>query len=499
LVWYYAMSSTILVEKQTLEEILEENRKLRAEIIVLNRRVAYLEGELKTYKRKLFGKKSEKLPKDKSPSDQDLHTDLKLDDNDKAILKKLLEDHVEFKGNESPLGSLENKLPLERLEIDLKPHQKYCLHCSNQMHQMGEEVCNQIEYVEPSLKHRKIVRLKYACRHCELEVKVPKKPGRKGKVIKAGPGLLAYLIVAKYADHLPLYRLEGIFKRYGYRISRSTLCDWLKHATDVLASKVSTIKSEILKDHKIHTDDTTLPVQDRTLKGRTRTGRMWVYTNQSGCVYEYTSSRSREGPSRFLAGYNGIIQADGYAGYNECCEQNDIQRAACWAHVRRKFFDLSQLLTEAGKPHIALAYIQRLYRVEHEISGFSSEHKKQVRQLKAKPILTEFKMWLKRQLKELLPESLLVKAINYTLNFWNELELYCDYGYLDIDNNAAERAMRPVALGRKNWLFAGSDEGGKTAATMLSLIETAKQRGLNVISYIKDLLSEVNCDEIVGC
>jgi transposase len=206
-------------------------------------------------------------------------------------------------------------------------------------------------------------------------------------------------------------------------------------------------------------------------------------------VHEYTSNRSREGPNAFLEGYQGIIQADGYSGYNECCEKNDIQRAGCWAHVRRKFYDVSQLLNEAGKPHIALAYIQRLYAVEKDISGLNPEHKQQIRCLKSKPILREFKAWLKHQLKELLPQSILVKAINYTLRFWNELKIYCNYGYLDIDNNAAELAMRPVALGRKNWLFAGSHEGGKTAAVMLSLIETAKQQGNNPVSYIKELLS----------
>jgi hypothetical protein len=178
---------------------------------------------------------------------------LQLDDNDKAILKKLLEE-TDSKSNDSELTVSDTKLPLERIEIDLKDHEKYCHHCSNPMHQMGEEICSQIEYVEPSLKHRKIVRLKYACRHCELEVKVPKKPGRKGKVIKAGPGLLAYLIVAEYADHLPLYRLEGIF-------------------------------SGILQAPKIHTDDTTLPVQDRTLKGRTRQEECgYIRINLAACM-----------------------------------------------------------------------------------------------------------------------------------------------------------------------------------------------------------------------
>jgi len=492
------MSDTILVNKQSLEEVLEENRKFRVELKACHERIASLEDEVKTLRRKIFGKKSERLPK-KQDHDQVVSSDLSLSAEDKKILQSLLDAEPIPNASASPSKPSNDNLEYERVDIDLSEKDKFCQLCSNPLHRIGEQSSKQLDYIIPKLKLRETIRYKYGCRHCETAVTIPAKPGRTKKQLKASPGLLAYLIVAKYADHLPLYRLEGIFKRQGYRIARSTLSDWLQQSGKILAEHVFKIKSHVLTGAKINTDDTVLPVQDRTLKGRTRIGRMWVYRNEKGCVYEYTINRSREGPSGFLKDYHGIIQADGYSGYNECCRTNGILRSACWAHVRRKFYDVAQLSSEPGKPDVALAYIQRLYAVEKQICDMSDNEKVIYRQRLSKPIIGEFCQWLKHQLSKTLPKSHFAKAIRYALNFWSELILYCEYGFLDIDNNAAERAMRPVALGRKNWLFAGSNKGGETAAVMLSLIETAKQKGLNAISFITDLLSGKNYDEIVGC
>lgn len=487
------MSSTILVNRQSLEDILDENRKLQE-------RVLSLEAELKTLKRKLYGKKSERLPKlTQKNTKQSITSDLSLSVEDKLILKKLLEDEPFLGVTEPKSKPNDGDLAYERIDVDLSDKEKFCQHCSHALHRIGEETSKQLDYIEPKFKLKEIVRYKYGCRHCEISVTIPAKPGRKGKQLKASPGLLTYLMVAKYCDHLPLYRLEQIFKRQGYRIARSTLCDWMRQAKERLVHYVSNVKNNVLSELKINTDDTVLPVQDRTLKGRTRTGRMWVYTNKKGCVYEYTAGRGREGPNTFLKGYQGIIQADGYSGYNESCRQNGIQRSACWAHVRRKFYDVAQLSNEAGKPHIALGYIQKLYAIENQVKELSDEQKLQFRQRLAKPILNEFNSWLKQQIKIMMPKCHFARAIKYALKFWNELILYCDYACLDIDNNAAERAMRPIALGRKNWLFAGSNEGAKTAATIMSVIETAKQQQENVTLFIRNLLEAANCGEIVGC
>ncbi|MBI2792223.1 MAG: IS66 family transposase [Gammaproteobacteria bacterium] len=486
------MSETISVEKQTLEALSEENRllkqfikELKQELDLSKQEISHLKEQVATLNRRLYGKKSERFKQSVEPDTTELVT---LTPEEQKLL-----DEVEEVGDANikrDVSQHYEALERETITIDLPKECQYCRHCQGQLHQIGKEVSEQLEYVPSSFKVKEIVRYKYGCRHCEIGVSIALKPGRRGKQIKAGPGLLAYLLVSKYCYHLPLYRLEQMFKHQGYPISRSTLCDWVSYAAQKLTLAVEKIKAAVLTQNKINTDDTVLPVQDPQVKGRTRTGRMWVYTNEAGCVYEYTPSRSRDGPSNFLKNYQGTIQADGYSGYNECCALENIHRAGCWAHVRRKFYDVAQLLKEAGKPHVALAYIQRLYKIEREIISFGFEHKKQLRQKYAQPILDEFKKWLKIQGALILPKSSFANAIQYTLKFWKELSRYCEDGHIDIDNNAAERAMRPVALGRKNWLFAGSHHGGSVAAIVMSVIETAKLKGLNVMERVKGLLSQ---------
>lgn len=489
------MSETIPVEKQTLDALLEENRLLkqliqdiRQELNASKEEIKQLKDQVATLNRRLYGKKSERFKQTVELETAELTT---LTPEE----MQLIEDIEEVAQPSCSLRDITQRfeaLERETITIDLPKECQYCRHCQGQLHQIGKEVSEQLEYVPSSFKVKEIVRYKYGCRHCEIGVSIAPKPGRRGKQIKAGPGLLAYLLVSKYCYHLPLYRLEQMFKHQGYAISRSTLCDWVSHAAKKLVSAVEKIKSAVLMDNKINTDDTVLPVQDSHVKGRTHTGRMWVYTNDSGCVYEYTPSRSRDGPSNFLKNYQGTIQADGYSGYNECCALENIHRAGCWAHVRRKFYDVAQLLKEPGKPHVALAYIQRLYKIERDIISFGSQHKAQFRQKYAKPILDEFKKWLKKQTESILPKSSFGNAIQYALKFWQELTWYCEDGNVDIDNNAAERAMRPVALGRKNWMFAGSHRGGSVAAIVMSVIETAKLKGLNVMERVKGLLLQAD-------
>ncbi len=480
--------------KKKVEVLIEENHSLKLSVDTLKKEIElskleinHLKDQIATLNRRLYGKKSERFKQSDEPDTAKLVT---LTPEEQKLLYEIEE--IEKAGHKRDISQHYEALERETFTIDLPKECKYCRHCQGQLHQIGKEVSEQLEYVPSSFKVKEIVRYKYGCRYCELGISIAPKPGRRGKQIKAGPGLLAFLLVSKYCYHLPLYRLEQMFKHQGYPISRSTLCDWVAYAAKKLVSVVDTIKEGVLSGNKINTDDTVLPVQDPHVKGRSHTGRMWVYTNEAGCVYEYTPSRSREGPSNFLKNYQGTIQADGYSGYNECCAIENIYRAGCWAHVRRKFYDVAQLLKEAGKPHVALAYIQGLYKVERDIINFGPEHKKQFRQKYAKPILDEFEKWLKNQHASILPKSSFANAIQYALKFWKELTRYCEDGHVDIDNNAAERAMRPVALGRKNWLFAGSHHGGKIAAIVMSVIETAKLKGHNVMEQIKALLIQDN-------
>ena len=305
----------------------------------------------------------------------------------------------------------------------------------------------------------------------------------------AGPGLIAHIAVGKYADHLPLYRLEGIFARHGVQFSRSTMCDWMAEVAALATPLVRLMHQRILASRVIHTDDTTVPVQDR---GKTRTGRLWVYMGDAKApynVFEYTPNRNGEHPEAWLKGYGGYLQADAYAGYDDVYGTGKVKEVACWVHVRRKFFEAKE--NEPKSCAEALGLIRALYQVEEEARDGSDEKRLGLRQEKSVPLLGQIKQMLVRLQGELLPQCPVTKAVTYCQNQWEALERYTTAGFLSIDNNAAEREMRPVALGRKNWLFAGSDEGGRTAATIYSLIRSATRHGLNVEYYLRSVLAHL--------
>lgn len=271
-----------------------------------------------------------------------------------------------------------------------------------------------------------------------------------------GPGLLAHVAVSKYSDHLPLNRLENIFNRYGVKLNRSTLCGWMMQIAEAVSVLYIMMIAKVLESYSIHTDDTPIKLRDAQMKQKSE-GRFWVYRGDDSypyTVYDYTSNRAREGPEKFLGDYAGKIHADAYAGYDSIYETNGAEESGCWTHARRKFFDSQG--SDSLRAETAMAYIRRLYMIEREIKGKKVEIKTQVRQEQAKPILAELRKWLDEQLNDssnpVLPQSPFGKAVTYTLNQWEALNRYADDGHLDIDNNAAERALRPIAVGRKNYL-----------------------------------------------
>ena len=355
---------------------------------------------------------------------------------------------------------LPEDLPRERVEHDVPPEGKQCGKCGAELEKIGEEVSRQLDYVPASFIVREHVRAKYACKSCEETVvlaPLPPQPIEKGL---PGPGLLAHVLVSKYADHLPLYRQEGIYRRQGVELSRSTLCDWVRDCATLLGPIVRAMTRELLASKKIHTDDTPVPVQDRLRAKRTRTGRLWVYLGDRDhpyTVYDYTPSRKRDGPVRFLGDYKGYLQADAFAGYDAIYAGKEVIEVACWAHARRKFYDA--LTTDRERGHAALAFIGQLYTVEREARerGLDTEARCALRNERSWPVLESFRRWLDAQALAALPQSPMGQAIGYTLSQWSALCRYLDDGDLEIDNNAAERELRPVAVGRKNWLFAGSD------------------------------------------
>jgi transposase len=305
---------------------------------------------------------------------------------------------------------------------------------------------------------------------------------------------LSHLIVSKFLDHLPLYRLEGIFRRWGVELSRSTMCDWLATCAFLLAPIVNLMRDEILQSDIIQTDDTTVPVQDKS-RNKTKTGRLWTYLgdrNHRYIVYDYTPDRSRDGPEAFLKNYqSGYLQSDAYAGYNRLHNRGLIE-VGCWAHARRKFYEART--SDPARSHAALAWIGLLYDVERSAKDqeLKDEARLSLRLEKSRPILESLATWLETERTNVLPKSPMGEAISYARSNGIALNRYLESGALEIDNNASERALRTVALGRKNWLFAGSDAGGKTAATLISLCMTCKTRGIEPWAYLRDVLDRVN-------
>jgi transposase len=370
------------------------------------------------------------------------------------------------------------------------------------LRRLGEDVTEVLDYVPASFRVLRHRRPKLACQACDTVVQAPapSAPIEKGKPT---PGLLAHVLVAKYCDHLPLYRQSEIYAREGVEIARSTMADWVGRSAALMDPLVAALKRHVLSSERLHGDDTPVPVLDPG-RGRTRQGRLWVYvrdgrprgeTAPPAAFYAYSPNRKGEHPQAHLKDFRGVLQADGYAGFNELyapagSEGPRIHEAACWAHVRRKFFDIhaanaSPLAAEA------LRRIGALYDIEARIRGRPPDARRRVRAAEVAPQLSALKTWLENQLRRLPGKSALAGAIRYALSRWAALTLYLDDGTVEIDNNAAERALRGVALGRKNWLFAGSDRGGARAAAIYSLIETAKLNGLDPEAYLRDVLARI--------
>jgi transposase len=394
-------------------------------------------------------------------------------------------------------------LPRERIEHDLSPAEQLCPCCGRPRERIGSETSEQLEYVPASLKVLEHVRFKDACRGCEEHVAIappPPKPIEKGL---PGPGLLAQVAVSKASEHMPCYRQEDVLARHGVEIPRQTLCRWLRETADLLSPLTSFMAILVRRSRVIHTDDTTVPVLDRTLP-HTRTGRFWIYAGDADhpyFVYDYTPSRKRDGPATFLADYTGYLQADAFSGYDGIYASRSVMQVLCWAHARRKFFEART--TQPGEALSALAFIARLYAVEKEAAAarpedFSTnraaretwhEQRRAMRQAKSLPILAEFRCWLEAAKRQVLPKSPVGEAIGYVLPRWEGFVRYCEAGFLAIDNNLSERMLRPCAIGRRNWTFVGSDRGGQTAAVLYSMIMSAKANSVEPWTWLRDVLT----------
>ena len=365
------------------------------------------------------------------------------------------------------------------------------------MRNFGEDVAEVLEYIPANFKGIRPVRPKFACKQCEQVVEAPA-PSRVIDRGLAGPGLLAHVLVAKYADHCPLYRQSEIHAREGVDLDRSTLAGWVGASSELLAPLVDALRKHVLSASKIHADDTPVPVLAPG-NGKTKTGRLWTYVRDErpagedagpAVWFAYTPDRKGERPRQHLKNFKGALQADAYAGFHHLYNTGDIYEVACWAHARRKFHDIhavhaSPITTEA------IARIGSLYGIEEEVRGKPAVLRLAIRQARAKPLLDDLRSWLERSLRTLSIKSETAGAIRYALSHWRALTRYVDDGLLEIDNSAAERALRAVALGRKNFLFCGSDAGGERAAAIYSLIGSAKLNGLDPERYLRQVLTRI--------
>lgn len=371
-----------------------------------------------------------------------------------------------------------------------------CPSCGGALRRVGETISEMLEYVPARFKVIRHVRPKFACAECAVIVQAPaaSRPIARGL---AGPGLLAHVLVSKYADHLPLYRQSQIYAREGVELDRSTLAGWVGETSQLLRPLAEALQRYVLDADKVHADDTPVPVLNPGA-GRTKTGRLWAYVRDDrpagaeeppAVLFRYSPDRKGIHPQRHLQGYRGILQADAYAGFNPLYG-GDVVEAGCWAHLRRKFYDVAQA-TASPLAEEALRRIAALYAIEAEIRGSLPAERRAARQARAGPQLLQLKRWLEATLSKVSAKSELAAAIKYALARWAALTRYVDDGRSEIDNNAAERAIRAVALGRKNYLFAGSDAGGERAAVIYSLIGTAKLNGLDPQAYLTRVLERI--------
>jgi transposase len=448
---------------------------------------------IRELQRHRFGKRAESLPLDQ--------LELGLEDVQQA--EAAMEAAVEARDPTLRLAQASKRrtnrgaLPadLPRVEVIIDIDSKACPCCAGVLHRIGEDVAERLDIIPAQLRVLVTRRPKYACRACEEGVIQAPAPAR---LIEGGlptEAVIAHVIVAKYADHLPLYRQAQIYARQGIQLDRSTLADWTGRAAWLLRPLHDRLLDRLKSSSKLFADETTAPVLDPG-RGRTKTGQLWAYARDDrpwngpeppGVAYVYAPDRKAERPTAHLRGFRGVLQVDGYAGYRALAEAGDVRLAFCWSHVRRRFYELAA----AGPAPIAskaLTRIGALYAIESEIRGSSADERQVARQGRSRPVIEALEPWLRAKLETISQKTKLAEAIRYALSRWEGLSLFLHDGRIEIDNNTVERAIRPLALNRKNALFAGSDGGGEHWAVLASLVETCKLNGVEPEAYLADVL-----------
>lgn len=475
-----------------LERQVEETSATAEE---LQRALACLKEEYLALKRLLYGPRRERFLED--PNQQHLF-------DTEALVSVPVPDLTLENSAQSPKQRkahgrrpIPDHVPRRDVLHDVADEERTC-GCGREKTKIGEDSTEQLDYIPGKLEVLKHIYPKYACSCCKDGVTSAPRLASPISGGLAGPGLLSYVLCSKFAVHIPLYRQQDELARAGVFLARSTLCDWIAQSAVVLEPLVDLMRSRILLSHVINADETPVPVLDPT-RDSTRKSYLWTYLGDNDhpyTVFDYRDSRNRDGPSEILKNYRGYLQTDAYTCYESVVLRSNgrIVPVGCWAHARREFFDARA--SQPRESHYALSLIGQLYDIEEEFRKRTAAERLAARQEQSVPVLDRLKTFLDDQATRALPKSQYGKAIGYAGNQWESLRRYVEDGRLGIDNNTSERTLRPAAIGRKNWLFFGSDRGGETAAICLSILASAKRHMIEPFAYVRALLVALAADEV---
>lgn len=481
-----------IVERQELilAKLQFENHEQKLEIQKLEFKNEHLELQLRKALQQRFGRKADKVPTNQLSMFDEAEVTVPVEELEIENAEITVPEHQRKKPGRKPLP---RDLTRTVVEHDLKLEDKICK-CGAELCHISDVDSEQLEYIPAKVTVIVNRRKKYACKQCEETIKLAPLPKTAIPKSIATPSLLASMLVAKFCDHLPLYRQEQIWMRHGIDIPRQTLSIWVQKCATLLSKIVDAMKTIIVASNYARADETTVQVLKEENRDPSTKSYMWIFMSghktNNHIVFEYHPTRGGDAATNFFAGFQGYLQSDAYSGYNALRKTDGITDVGCMAHSRRKFTDVTKIVTKTGKAHEALKYIKALYNIEDKIKNWTDDDRYKYRLEYSKPMLDKFKIWLDNSVNHVPPKNPLGQAINYAVNNWTALTRYLDDGMLDIDNNWCENQIRPFAVGRRNWLFMGNPRGAWSASIIYSLVVTAKANGLDPWQYLLDILTK---------
>jgi len=490
------------VDTLTREQLENRLEKAEARNLYLENQVNWLMEQFKLAQHRQFGSSSEKTSALLQHELVFNEAEATLDSVSEVVEPQTIT-YTRKGKSEGHRQEILQDLPTEIREYRLPEDEQACSQCGGAMHEMSSQCRDELVIIPVQVKVIKHVRYVYGCRHCdrnEISVPIVTAPGPAPLIPKslASASAVAYIMSQKFVEAMPLYRIEKHFERLGVELSRAVMSNWMLKGGEMLEPVYGRLRERLLEMDILHADETTLQVLKESGRSAQSKSYMWLYrSGRDGppmVCYEYQPTRDGENPKRFLADFAGYVHVDGYAGYNDIA---NVRLAGCWAHARRKFMEAVKLLPKEYREdpenlaNIGLKHINKLFEIERDLRDGSGEERKAARLERSKPVVDGFKTWLDETRSQALPKSKIGQAIGYCRNQWTKLTQFLDDGRLEIDNNRAERSIKPFVIGRKNWLFANTPRGAKTSAIIYSIVETAKENGLNPSAYLQYLFERL--------